>query len=200
MTTHSVFYPHMTVHSDGRIDFSFGDSFDGTYGDDGSGQTLDTDMSHIELVDSIICTVGDDGKLVEQPAPAALRALADYIEARVDPFPVGTIVAVIDYDGTDLGPFEVVRSYWPSPVSELATENGMVRQNHDRMKPAEREIAEVPLPTEIVSLGLHLTEMHATMVYLPHNNVAEHEEQHRRWPGGVDPESPGAVPHRHPES
>lgn len=52
-----------------------------------------------------------------------------------DPFPVGSHATVTDHDGTTvLGPFEVVRSYWPQPVVELLTEHGMVRQNHDRMR------------------------------------------------------------------
>jgi hypothetical protein len=54
-----------------------------------------------------------------------------------DPYPVGTQVMVIDYDGSTLGPFEVVRSYWPETCVELLTENGMVRQNHDRMRRAQ---------------------------------------------------------------
>lgn len=54
----------------------------------------------------------------------------------VDPYPVGSVVTVVDYDGkARLGPFEVVRSYHPSAVVELATHDGMVRQNHDRMRP-----------------------------------------------------------------
>lgn len=56
-----------------------------------------------------------------------------------DPFPVGASAVVIDYDGhTRLGPYEVVRSYWPTPVVELATPNGMSRENHDRLERARQ--------------------------------------------------------------
>lgn len=62
--------------------------------------------------------------------------LACGIDAKLtstDPFPVGAAVTVTDYDGSTLGPFQVIRSYWPQPVVELLTPDGMVRQNHDRM-------------------------------------------------------------------
>jgi hypothetical protein len=55
-----------------------------------------------------------------------------------DPFPVGMIVNVTDHDGSTLGPFLVIRSYWPQPVCELVDPNdrsrGMIRQNHDRIQ------------------------------------------------------------------
>jgi hypothetical protein len=54
-----------------------------------------------------------------------------------DPFPVGTMATVLDHDGeTVLGPYKVVRSYWPKPVVELLIDGHMVRQNHDRMTKA----------------------------------------------------------------
>lgn len=52
-----------------------------------------------------------------------------------DPFPVGSVATVVDYDGdTIVGRYEIVRSYWPKSVVELLTPHGMVRQNHDRMR------------------------------------------------------------------
>lgn len=57
-----------------------------------------------------------------------------------DPYPVGSVVTVTDYDGsTLLGPYTVVRSYWPTPCVELLTAHGMVRQNHDRIVPVGEE-------------------------------------------------------------
>lgn len=54
----------------------------------------------------------------------------------LDPHPVGSVVQVRDYDGTVLGPYTVVRSYWPAAVCELYVPgSGMVRQNHDRILP-----------------------------------------------------------------
>lgn len=42
-----------------------------------------------------------------------------------DPFPVDTTVVIVDYDHTTtLGPFRVVRSYWPQPVCELLMTDG----------------------------------------------------------------------------
>lgn len=55
-----------------------------------------------------------------------------------DPHPSGSRATVVDYDGeTILGPYLVVRSYWPHKVVELLVEephSHLVRQNHDRMK------------------------------------------------------------------
>lgn len=59
---------------------------------------------------------------------------------RPDPFPVGSKVTVRDYDGTILGPFTVVRSYWPVACCELSDDDDpdhwMIRQNHDRIIPS----------------------------------------------------------------
>lgn len=63
-------------------------------------------------------------------------ALAQQAE-NPDPYPVGQRVTVLDHDReTILGPYLVVRSYWPKPCVELLHEHPhshMVRQHHDRI-------------------------------------------------------------------
>ncbi len=66
--------------------------------------------------------------------PLARRLAAN---AGPDPFPVGCRATVLDHDRkTVLGPYLIVRSYWPTPCVELLVEephSHMVRQHHDRM-------------------------------------------------------------------
>lgn len=55
-----------------------------------------------------------------------------------DPFPVGTLVVITDYDGTTIdATFKVVRSYWPAASCELVTDNprwpGLNRNRHERL-------------------------------------------------------------------
>lgn len=56
-----------------------------------------------------------------------------------DPFPVDTMVIIEDYEGTALGPFRVVRSYWPEPACELLLTGRtggsyMGREHHRRLR------------------------------------------------------------------
>lgn len=71
--------------------------------------------------------------------PSAVDDCPTCTARRLGPYPVGSVVHVQDHDGTSLGPFTVVRSYWPKPVCELVDDDdpdrGMIRQNHDRILP-----------------------------------------------------------------
>lgn len=68
----------------------------------------------------------------------AVRGGGRYPRPQEDPYPVGTHVAVRDYDGTVIPrAFEVARTYWPTPCVELSDPTdrarGLIRQNHDRI-------------------------------------------------------------------
>lgn len=68
----------------------------------------------------------------------AVRGGGRYPTPQEDPYPVGTHVAIRDYDGTIIPQaWEVARSYWPTPCVEVFDptnrSRGLVRQNHDRI-------------------------------------------------------------------